>query len=301
MSRVHIHHRTVYRYTAPVKFGLHRLVLRPRENHETTVARHHLSLRPKARMTWMNDIFGNHIAFAEFSEPADELVIDSRVILDRIDRGEDAGGPEPARKSQMTFPLSYLQYEKAAVEAYSIPVYPEEAPELEAWVRSIVGDPTELTAMEAATELNQAIFRTINYRRREEPGVQSPMTTLKLGTGSCRDMATLGIEAIRSLGMAARFVSGYLNSLASLAGHGATHAWLEAYVPDCGWCGFDATSGKATSRNQIPLGVSSHPRGVMPISGRFDSGTGTSLGMTVTLHIQHEDGMETNGEPTPGQ
>lgn len=288
MSRLHIHHRTVYRYTAPVKFGLHRLVLRPRENHETTVVRHHLTIEPAPRLTWMNDIFGNHIAFAEFPHAGDELIIDSQVTLDRIDRGQDPGAIEPPRFSEVTFPLSYLQYEQAIVESYGIPVYPEEAGAVKEWVDLVIGNPTQLSALEAVKTINAAIFKTINYRRREEPGVQSPATTLKLGTGSCRDMATLGIEAIRSLGMAARFVSGYLNSLASLAGHGSTHAWLEAYLPDCGWCGFDATSGKATSRNQIPLGVSSHPRGVMPISGRFDSGTGTSLGMTVHLSIQHE-------------
>jgi transglutaminase-like putative cysteine protease len=288
MSRLHIHHRTEYRYTAPVKFGLHRLVLRPRESHDTTVVRHHLSVLPKARLTWMNDVFGNHIAFAEFPEPAEELVIDSLVTIDRVDRGEDPGAVEPSRVSQMTFPLSYLQYENAIVEAYGVPVYPDEAPEIRSWAQAIIGQPTEMTALEAVRELNAVIFRTVNYRKREEPGVQSPMTTLQLGTGSCRDMATLGIEAIRSIGVAARFVSGYLNSLASLAGHGSTHAWLEAYLPDCGWCGFDATSGKATSRNQIPLGVSSHPRGVMPISGRFDRSTGSSLGMSVKLSIQHE-------------
>jgi transglutaminase-like putative cysteine protease len=137
--------------------------------------------------------------------------------------------------------------------------------------------------------ITTAIFCAIDYRRREEAGVQSPATTLRLGTGSCRDMATLGMEAARSLGIPARFVSGYLNSLSSLAGRGCTHAWFDAYLPDCGWLGFDSTSGKPTNRNQIPIGVSSHPRGVMPISGKFDNSTGTSLGMSVAVTIRHEE------------
>lgn len=289
MSRVFIHHRTVYRYSAPVKFGLHRLVLRPRENHEVTVSSHHLTFQPRAQVTWMNDVFGNHIAFAEFTGPGEELVVDSRVILNRVDRGEDAGAVEPPKRSQMTLPLAYLQSEEAIAAAYTLPTYPGEAEQVRAWVDSVIGDAGGITALETVQAIVAAIFKQINYRRREEPGVQSPVTTLGLGIGSCRDMATLGMEAVRSLGMASRFVSGYLNSLASLAGHGSTHAWMEAYLPDCGWCGFDATSGKPTSRSQIPMGVSSHPRGVMPISGKFDNSTGTGLGLSVSVAIRHED------------
>ncbi|MDZ4287860.1 MAG: transglutaminase family protein, partial [Prosthecobacter sp.] len=196
---------------------------------------------------------------------------------------------EAPKISQMTLPVVYLQSEKSVAESYTLPTYPEEAGEVLAWAQSVIGSPGEKTALEAVQAIVAAIFHGINYRRREEPGVQSPVATLRLGSGSCRDMATLGMEAVRSLGMAARFVSGYLNSLASLAGQGSTHAWMEAYLPDCGWCGFDATSGKPTSRSQIPIGVSSHPRGVMPISGKFDNSTGTGLGLSVAVSIRHED------------
>jgi transglutaminase-like putative cysteine protease len=271
-----------------VRFGLHRLVLRPRESHEQTVSSHHLTFQPRAEVTWMNDVFGNHCAFAQFPEPAEELVIDSQVVLNRVDTGADPGAIEAAQASKMTLPLAFLHAEEAIANAYLQPTYAEEAPEVLNWARSVVGQKPGETALEAAQAIATAIFCGIQYRRREEAGVQSPATTLRLGSGSCRDMATLGMEAIRSLGIPARFVSGYLNSLASLAGRGCTHAWFDAYLPDCGWWGFDATSGKATSRAQIPIGVSSHPRGVMPISGKFDNSTGTSLGMNVTVTIRHE-------------
>ncbi|HYF37803.1 MAG TPA: transglutaminase family protein [Prosthecobacter sp.] len=288
MSRLFIHHRTVYRYSAPVRFGMHRLVLRPRENHDQTVTSHRLSFQPAAEITWMNDVFGNHCAFAEFPEPAAELVIDSQATLDRIDKGSDTGATEAPQVSRMTLPLAFLHSEQAVAEAYLQPTYPEEHAEVRAWARSVIDDDIKATALDAAQAITIAIFCGIDYRRREEAGVQSPATTLRLGTGSCRDMATLGMEALRSLGIPARFVSGYLNSLSSLAGRGSTHAWFDAYLPDCGWWGFDATSGKPTTRSQIPIGVSSHPRGVMPVSGKFDNSTGTSLGMSVSVAIRHE-------------
>jgi transglutaminase-like putative cysteine protease len=288
MSRVHIRHRTVYRYSAPVSFGLHRLVLRPRENHDVTVSSHRLYLEPRAEITWMNDVFGNHVAFARFLEKADELVIDSHVTMDRVDQGHDTGAVEAPRVSQVALPLTFLQSEQGIAEAYATPTYPEEQEQMLKWAQSVVGDLSNPTALDAVQAIVAAIYQSINYRRREEAGVQSPARTLELATGSCRDMATLAIEAVRSLGVPARFVSGYLNSLSSLAGHGSSHAWMDAYLPDCGWCGFDATSGKPTSRSQIPVGVSSHPRGVMPVSGKFDNSTGSSLGMSVSVSIRHE-------------
>lgn len=284
-SRLRIRHTTRYHYTAPVRFGLHRLVLRPREGHRTTVVSHRIQLSPRADITWMTDIFGNHIAFAEFREPSDQLTVENEVVIDRLDGGTDEGAAAAPRRSAVTLPVSYLQSEKAVVEAYAVPVYPDEAPQVALWAQNILEQHQPPTAMEAVHAINTAIHRTITYRRREEPGVQSPGATLALTSGSCRDMATLGMEALRSLGLASRFVSGYVESAASTAGHGSTHAWLEAYLPDSGWCGFDPTSGRAVGTRHIPLGVSSHPRGVMPVSGTYDGTSGRSTGLTVNIAI----------------
>ena len=117
--------------------------------------------------------------------------------------------------------------------------------------------------------LGALVFRTITYQRRSERGVQNPARTLDLGTGSCRDMATLMMEAARLLGVAARGVSGYLHCTASMAGHASTHAWTEVYLPTLGWRGFDPTIGAAITIRHVVTGVSSHPRGVMPVSGSF--------------------------------
>lgn len=288
MSHLYIHHRTVYRYTSPVKFGLHRLVLRPHEGHRTTVLSHDLTLEPEANLTWMKDIFGNHVAFAEFPYPASELVVNNEVLLDQIDGDHDSGAAMISRLSEVTFPLSYLQAEKPMVDAYLQPVYEEETQDVLRWVHSLLGSEITGTAFDAVTNLVSGIYQKIAYRRREEPGVQSPMMTLKLGTGSCRDLATLGIEAARCLGLAARFVSGYSDSPAAAAGRGSTHAWMDIYFPDSGWQGFDPTLGRPTDKRHIALGVSTHPRGVMPVSGTFDSTMGASLGMNVAITIKRE-------------
>lgn len=294
MSGLQIHHRTVYRYSAPVRFGLHRLVLRPREGHRITVRRHQLTVSPGAILTWMTDIFGNHIALADFQESADELVVDNQVELDLLDLPADPGAVPPAHCSAVTLPAAWLQYEQAVAAAYAVPAWPEELRAVSDWMQSIVR-PEGMSATGAMQALTAAIHGTIRYRRREEPGVQKPSVTLQLGTGSCRDMATLALEAARSLGLAARFVSGYMHSTASEAGLGSTHAWVEVYLPDCGWSAFDPTTGGAAGRHHIALGVSTHPRGVMPISGSFDGRAGSSLGLQVSLTI-----LPQPGAPPPG-
>ena len=285
MSSLHIRHRTTYRYSAPVKFGLHRLVLRPREGHRTTVRQHQITVTPHASLTWMTDIFGNHIALAEIDEPGAELVVDNTVKLDLHDNLSDPGAVQQSGCSAVTLPATWLQYEQEIAAAYAVSAWQDEAYLVTEWMHSLVR-PSGMSAAGAMQSLTSAIHRTIKYRRREERGVQSPAATLNLGTGSCRDMATLALEAARSLGLAARFVSGYLHSSISAAGHGSTHAWVEVYLPDCGWTAFDPTTGGAAGSRHIALGVSSHPRGVMPISGTYDSHTGTSLGMTVSLTIR---------------
>ncbi len=234
----------------------------------------------------MTDVHGNHVAYAEIPQPAAALVILNEVVLEIPDPG---GEPlPPARLPEASLPLTYLQTEQELVNAYRQPVWKDEAALLAKWVSGLPGGTQPRNAYRTARWLTGSIHQQITYRRRSERGTQSPATTLQLGTGSCRDMATLGTEALRALGMPARFVSGYLNSAVSAAGLGSTHAWLEVYFPDGGWRGFDATSGRATGPDHIPTGVCAHPRGVMPISGSFDNTTGSSLGMKVELTIRRD-------------
>src|SRR6185295_193009 len=117
--------------------------------------------------------------------------------------------------------------------------------------------------------LTRTIHDQIRYVRREERGVLTPAQTLRGGVGSCRDFATLLLDAARSLGIAARFASGYLDCAATEAGHASTHAWVEIYLPGHGWRGFDPTLGTATTSAHVATGLSNHPRGVMPVTGSY--------------------------------
>lgn len=287
MDRFHIMHRTVYRYRAPVRFGMHRLVLRPREGHEITVVEHQITTVPQARLFWLTDVFGNHVALAEFDEEADHLEIRNEVIIARVQRAEDAAPMKVSRSSVTPLPVTYPQMELPAVQGYLAPVYPEDHARVMRWMDSLPPpEEAHATALEMVEHLGRCIHSTINYRRREEPGVQTPAGTLALGTGSCRDMAVLMMEACRAMGIAARFVSGYLSSTASAAGRGATHAWTDVYLPDSGWTGYDPTIGERVSRKHLAIGASAHPRGVMPISGIFNGPPGAYEGMEVAVSMR---------------
>lgn len=283
MSRRRIIHTTTYRYGAPVSFGLHRLVVRPREGHDLQVQELELKIQPAGRVTWHRDLFGNSIAVVVFSEPADLLEFRNEVIILRRDLRSHQGLLEafPVR-----FPVEYSALEAPVALGYRAAVYPDEREELTRWMRGLFAPEEGGDAVALVHAMGIWIYRNIQYRRREDRGVQSPLETLRLASGSCRDMATLMLEGVRSAGLAARFASGYLDNASSAAGRAATHAWTEVYFPEHGWFGFDPTLGEGTSHKHIVTGVSSHPRGVMPVSGSF-SGTGDQyLGMTVTVKIE---------------
>jgi transglutaminase-like putative cysteine protease len=263
--RIRIHHSTVYEYSQPVQLHRHRLVLRPREGHELRVERMDLRLQPAHQVTWARDVFGNSIALVDWLEPSDTLTIVSDVTIERL-------MPFPARQLhepwRLPFPPQYNPLEAAITGVYQSPSFPEYVAPVQEWVaRELTPDPHDAEATMLA--LCGLVFRTITYQRRAGAGVQNPARTLELGTGSCRDMGTLMMEAARLLGVAARFASGYLHCAASVAGHASTHAWAEIYLPTLGWRGFDPTTGAAVSLRHVTTGVSSHPRGVMPVSGTF--------------------------------
>jgi transglutaminase-like putative cysteine protease len=113
------------------------------------------------------------------------------------------------------------------------------------------------------------INQSLTYKIREEPGVQSASETLQKGTGSCRDFANLFMEAARLLGLASRFVSGYLHAPASSQNYGATHAWAEVYLPGAGWKGFDPTIGEVVGSKHIAVAVARLPESVSPVTGAF--------------------------------
>ena len=277
--RLRIQHVTTYAYQRPVTLHRHRLVLRPREGHDLRVERMHLELTPAHQLQWVRDVFGNSIALVDWVEPAERLSIASDVVLERL-------SPFPARDLHepwhVPFPPRYDALEAAIVAIYSQPTYSEDVAAVQEWLRA-APDGNPFDAEGAMLALCRRIFGSVKYLRRLEKGVQTPAQTLALGSGSCRDMATLLMEAARIAGVAARFASGYLHGSASLAGQASTHAWAELYLPTLGWRGFDPTTGGITSASHIVTGVSIHPRGVMPVSGSFTGAAADCLGLNVSV------------------
>ena len=141
--------------------------------------------------------------------------------------------------------------------------------------------------------MTQSIHESFKYTRRHEKGIQDPLVTLDIGSGSCRDLAVLMIEGVRSLGMAARFVSGYLhvrNSGSSRGGH--THAWAQVYLPGCGWVDFDPSGGTVGNRGLIRVAVVRDPRQATPLSGVWFGRSGDNLEMKVEVRVTASDASE---------
>ncbi len=283
MSWLRIIHETTYRYRTPVRFGPHRLVLRPREGHDVQVKEMRLEIAPEFDLEWSRDVFGNSVATVCFLSAADHLRIRSEVLIQQT-------APFPLRSARpatvVPFPVTFSGLESAVAAAYQATTFPDDVARVKQWVGSAIHLSAVSGAEEAVAAVARAIRDTIQYRRRDAKGVQTPTETLAAGSGSCRDMATLMLEALRAIGLPARFASGYLDCAASEAGRASTHAWAEAYLPEIGWMGYDPTLGEATSGNHVVTGVSNHPRGVMPISGTYFDPQGSYVGLTVAVQTE---------------
>jgi len=297
MARLRIVHRTAYSYTKPVVLGQHRLVLRPLEGHDLNVTSMTLEIEPSHQLIWTRDVFGNSVALVRFAAPASELHFTSTVELTRT-------APFPTRASHepflIAYPVTYDPLELPIAAVYQALSFPEASAAVRAWLNATVPERDPNDAEGILLALCSQIHETIEYQRRSERGVQDPATTLELESGSCRDMATLMMECARQLGIASRFASGYLHCAASIAGRASTHAWMEAYLPSLGWRGFDPTLGEPTSLKHIPIGVSNHPRGVMPISGTFHGAASDYQGMTVEVETTDLPRSETAHLRTDG-
>ena len=222
-------------------------------------------ITPAFELTWNRDVFGNSIALVDFKERAAELRIVSDVLVSRSEHLLKKSWQPPRDAAR---PPVYDPLDRLVASAYQQAIYPEDAIAVQTWLKNL---PFELPpgVHAAVSALNRHIHAQFPSKRREERGVLTPAQTLERGSGSCRDLATLLLEAARNLGIAARFASGYLDCAASELGVASTHAWTETYLPGEGWRGFDPTLGEETDEKHVVTGVSNHPRGVMPVSGYY--------------------------------
>jgi transglutaminase-like putative cysteine protease len=241
-----IKHVTTYQYKQPVGFGEHRMMLRPRDDNDQKVLESELEITPEpSRLTWTRDMFGNHVATACFADRAPELRVESTIRVNHATAEFRAADIEDFAK---THPFAYAAPDRPALARFTASAAAH--PMLERWAAGFLRPDGSADTRELLVTMTQSIGREFKHLARHEKGTQDPVQTLRLASGSCRDLAMLMIAALRSLGFAARFVSGYLHLADDEDDHtgGNTHAWSQGYVPGPGWVDFDPSTGTVGNR-----------------------------------------------------
>lgn len=286
MTIYSIRHTTTYRYAQPVAFGEHRLLLRPREGFDQRTREARLEVQPQlAELSWAEDASGNLVGTARFRRRARELRFTSSVVVEVLPLNVAAlRVADHARRS----PFSYDAAEYPDLARFLARQHDDPERAVDAWVRPILdAEPDTLVFLR---RLNGVIRRDFSYMRRDEHGIQSPSTTLRLRRGSCRDFAVLMADAVRAVGFASRFVSGYLYvHPAGPGGHiarGSMHAWLQIYLPGAGWVDFDPTAGTIGNDGLIRTAVTREPSQAIPLSGSFTGFPSDCVGMDVGVEVE---------------
>ena len=278
MQRYKIFHRTYYNFSGSVKLGPHSLRLRPREGHELRIESSSLKITPPATLRWHRDAEDNSVAIATFTAPANQLAIESEVIIQQYNL---APLDFLLADYATNFPFAYTPDDRVLLAPYMDFGDNNSRGPLAEWVGKSCQPGERIQTYAILQRLCRQIQQGMTYRIREEPGVQSATETLSTTTGSCRDFANLFMLAARHLGLAARFVSGYLHAPPSTLNFGATHAWAEVYLPGAGWKGFDPTIGEIVGSDHIAVAVARLPESVPPIAGSFLGPPGANLDVGV--------------------
>jgi YD repeat-containing protein len=277
-----IRHQTQYRYGQPVRFGVQRMLLRPRDSHAGRIVSATLELYPAGRTSWTYDALGNCVCWYQPEGQSNELEIVSNLVMDRF-----AGRPAALaiNDPNTAAPINYALADRAVLAPFIAPTSENDS-WVQQWVRERIGAPDE-PVLDFLTRLNTTIHQGFSYGERPEEGVQTPAETLRRGAGTCRDFAWLMIETLRILGYAARFVTGYLHSRhAPHAGAGSTHAWCEVFLPDMGWIEFDPTNGLVESPDLIRVATTRTPAEASPVLGKIIGDPHTcEMLVAVDVHI----------------
>lgn len=281
MKTYRIRHSTWYGFNGAVNLQPHRLRVRPREDHDQRIQSSQLSISPLPReVRWYRDVEDNSVATVEFDTPCTELEILSEVEVQQFDQ---APLDFLVEHYAVDYPFSYREEDLEVLKPFMAKKPASAA--LSDWVSWFWQPGQAIQSYALLDRVCRAINERFNYQVREEPGVQGADQTLSLGSGSCRDFANLFMNAVRHLGFAARFVSGYLYVPPGPESFGTTHAWVEVYIPGAGWKGFDPTGGGVVGISHIPVAVARNPESVSPVEGAFVGPEGAQLkvGVWITL------------------
>jgi transglutaminase-like putative cysteine protease len=289
-----VRHVTTYRYKVPVGFGEHRMMFSPREGHDQHLLSSSLTIYPEpASLRFSDDALGNRVGVARFSMRADTLIFDSRIRV-RLSRSHPAGFNIEERARSLPVVLEADELDDLAL--FMARRHFELSAGLEEWAKSFLRPDRPTPTLELLTAMIHGIRRGLVYVRRTEKGIRSPAETLKHGSGTCRDFTELMIDALRSLGLPARFVSGYLyvpeRDRRDVHGGGSTHAWVQVFLPGAGWIDIDPTNAILGNEGLIRIAVAREPSEALPLSGSFSGFPSDDLGMEVSVKVEREDSVE---------
>ena len=282
MQLIHLTHITRYRFDQPVKLKTHRFYLRPRDGFDLRIRSSKLQVDPRASVIWRRDAFGNSVAEAHFEGETKSLTITSEAVLEQYyEHGPQLSQCTSERNTSTdpalrTFLSNFLDVQNVALKP------------LEEWL--LLGESTTMPALiDRLADIASAIKARLRYIRRDEPGIQDPIETLAMGSGSCRDFAWLMMVALRQQDWPSRFVTGYLTSSEHPDASGATHAWLEVYLNDLGWVGVDPTCGDLVRGKHIAVATSQRPDELPPVAGSFMGPSQTHSTLEVSVSAQFVD------------
>ncbi len=286
MTVLSVKHVTTYSYAVPVRLGEHRMMLRPRDSNDQRLLNATLTIEPEPlRLHWIHDVFDNCVAVANFTGAADRLHVESLITVEhKLSDEPDVLLDERARLYPFSYDVEEMPDLARSIERH----HPDPAGDVDRWARRFVnlGGLTETGTL--LMTLTNAIKEGFVYERRTERGTQSPQQTLESRRGSCRDFATLMMESARALGLAARFVTGYLyvpdrDRGETHLGGGATHAWCQVYLPGAGWVEFDPTNGIVGSRDLIRVAVARDARQAIPLHGCYYGSAAARMAVSVNV------------------
>jgi transglutaminase-like putative cysteine protease len=263
------------------------MMFRPRESHDLRLLHTKLDIRPHpSDLRWLHDVFDNSVAIARFGDdPTPELRFESVVTLEHL----ESQLPHYALEVDAhTYPFSYPDEDRPDLAKALVRHYPGD--EVSQWAAGFLSAAGSVETMVLLERMTSSIKNEFTYVRRHEKGVQRPEDTLRRRSGSCRDFALFLMEAVRSLGLAARFVSGYIfvpdvEPAAGSVGGGATHAWMQVYLPGAGWIDFDPTNSIVGNRNLIRVAVAWDHGQALPLWGTFMGAASSFLGMDVEVSV----------------
>jgi transglutaminase-like putative cysteine protease len=281
-------HTTTYKYASAVTFGTHRAMFLPGAAMRGRLLRWSAQTNLPSEIRWVSDPLGNNTTVVDFSEPGSELTFEFEFRAIHFGaKGVEAFPLEPRAEE---VPVQYTPDEWTDLAAFMRPHAEDSDSSVAAWGKSFVAGDKDRTT-DVLRRMLDSFHDSFTYKARESEGTQTPGETLRSKTGACRDYAWLMIETLRRLGFACRFVSGYLYDAAldrgavGMTGSGATHAWVQVFLPGAGWVHYDPTNRISAGYDLIPVAIARHPGQAVPLQGSWTGKAQDYLGMSVNVTV----------------